>query len=113
MATIHILAAKSLIGAMLTWRKDLLKRFPDDLRNELAQDLLSNLSKQPTNSIPADLVAKLDVLKTPEFSHYANNLARLIGFKYFPLDLADFLEGVLKYAEEERETASEDAEAAR
>ena len=53
------------------------------------------------------------MLKTPEFSHYANSLARLIGFKYFPLDLADFLEGVLKYAEEDRETASEHAEAAR
>jgi hypothetical protein len=102
MAIIHVLAAKSLIGAILTWRRDLLKKFPDDPRNELAQDLLSTLSKQPTNSIPADLVAKLDVLKTQEFSHYANNLARLIGFKYFPLDLADFLEGVLKYAEEER-----------
>ena len=98
MAISHILVAKSILGTAAVWRQHILKTHPSDKRNEL----LELLSAEPTASVPAEILSKLDGYLETEFNRVAMLAARQVAFRVFPASLVAFLQEVMNRIDESR-----------
>jgi hypothetical protein len=102
MAISHVLISKSIAGATAVWRQRTLAAHPDDKRNTRASELLELISAEPTASIPADIVARLDRYSDSEFNRVAMEVSRQVGFRIFPGSLLAFIAEVMNRIDESR-----------
>ena len=95
-AQARIYAIQCIASSTAAWRELTAEKFPDDPRNSRAAALLRALAAESTETLPAELVAK--VVTFPSLSKPAREIAQKIGFTKFPDSLAAFLRDVVNLA---------------
>src|SRR5690242_7837850 len=92
-AQAKIFAVQCIISSTANWRDLTAEKFPNDLRNARAADLLRAIAAESAEALPDELVAR--VAAFPSLSKPARDVAEAVGFRRFPEGLAAFLEEVL------------------
>ena len=87
-----ILIIKSVIASSAAWRGRVAQDFPGDARNIVAKDLLEKLA---ADTVPDEIIARLDQYSDSEIAREATAAAKLVGFRDFPNTLSSFANEVI------------------
>lgn len=87
-----ILIIKSIVVSSAAWRSRVAQDFPGDARNTVAKELLEKLA---TDTLPDDVVIRLDRYSDSEVAREATTAAKLVGFRDFPITLSSFAKEVM------------------
>jgi hypothetical protein len=94
-ASPQVLIVKSILANAAEWRQFKAKEFPDDKRNSRAAALLETLSDETADSVPANILNRLDAVDGPTLSRVGRTVSQRVAFRDYPASLAAFIELVL------------------
>jgi hypothetical protein len=89
----RISAIKTILAAAAHWRAQVAEEHPEDIRNSFAAELLAHLARD--TNVSEDSAAAIAACSN--VTRAASEMAKIVGFSLFPVDLNDFLATV--YAE--------------
>ena len=81
MSSLHTDYIKSTLGGSAHWRRKLAEKYPDDTRLPLAAKALQAIAWSDPSTVPADLLAKLETYRGPEFTTAVRDASRMVGYR--------------------------------
>ena len=97
--SLHLDYLRHRLAAAKTWRQTLVKRYPADIRNQVAVDTLHLLASMSTESVSQAVAERLSAHHGPTLVESVQTACREVAFKYQPETLEDVALRVLQHLE--------------